>query len=57
MVFSTNKGEDLPATWLGIPVLDGTVTDDRTTDKAGHIVGLRALGGARRDSSGFVVQV
>ena len=55
VVFDTSKGEPLPTEWLGMPVLDGTVSDDRTADMPGHIVGLRALGDARKDTSGFVV--
>lgn len=34
----------LPATWRGIPVIDGDVIDDRTQDPHGVIVGLAAKG-------------
>lgn len=45
----------LPETWHGVPVLDGDVSDVRFYDKPGHIVGLKAKGQARKDTSGFVV--
>jgi hypothetical protein len=48
----------LPESWLGIPVMDGDLSDVRFADKSGHIVGLKAKGVARSDlSSGFVVAV
>ncbi|MGZ4530824.1 MAG: GP88 family protein [Mycobacteriaceae bacterium] len=53
-VFSTRKGQDLPATFFGAPVIDGDLTDLRFTDPAGVIVGLRAKGRAKQDTSGFV---
>jgi hypothetical protein len=40
-----------------IDVVDGDLTDCRFIDPLGVIVGLRAKGKARRDESGFVVQV
>ena len=57
VVFSTKKGERLPAEYMGRPVIDGDLTDLRFLDPQGVIVGLRAKGKARRDTSGFVVQV
>lgn len=57
VVFSTRKGQALPATWNGRPVIDGDATDLRFLDPAGVVVGLRAKGAARRDASGFVVKV
>ncbi len=56
-VFSTRKGDALPATWMGRPVIDGDAHDLRFLDPAGVVVGLRAKGKARQDASGFVVQV
>lgn len=53
-VFDTPKGKPLPAAFLGRPVLDGRLTDLRFLDAAGYIVGLSALGKAKRDESGFV---
>lgn len=53
--FRIPKGEPLPETYHGIPVIDGDLTDDRTLDPAGVIVGLRAKGRtAWRDQSGFI---
>jgi len=57
VVFSTKKGQPLPSTYLGLPVLDGDLTDNRFNDPAGHIVGLRVKNTGKADTSGFVVQV
>ena len=57
VVFATKKGEDLPATWAGRPVVDGDLHDLRFLDGRGRIVGLRAKGKAKKDESGFVVTV
>ena len=57
VVFSTKKGQPLPKTYLGLPVLDGDLTDNRFNDPAGHIVGLRVKNTGKADQSGFVVQV
>lgn len=62
VVFSTKRGRELPATYLGRPVIDGDETDlrfldDKSTDGKGLIVGLRAKGKARKDCGGFVVAV
>jgi hypothetical protein len=47
---------ELPETWRGYPVIDGDEHDARFTDAgAGVIIGLKAKGKARHDSSGFVV--
>jgi hypothetical protein len=55
--FAVRRGEPLPETWHGVPVIDGDRTDDRTADPRGVIVGLRAKGKGRQDKSGFVRQV
>lgn len=60
--FATRKGQSLPETWNGVPVIDGDVTDLRFTDPRGVIVGLRhkARTNARRAeaiASGFVLPV
>lgn len=60
-VFSTKKGKPLPATYsLGgkdWTVIDGDETDLRFLDPKGVIVGLRAKGKAKKDTSGFVRKV
>ena len=56
-VFSTKKGEALPKTYKGYEVIDGDLHDVRYKDKQGVVVGLRAKGDARKDQSGFVIQV
>jgi hypothetical protein len=58
IVFSTRKGAALPEAHNGFRVIDGDEHDLRFLDDAGCIVGLRAKGRARKDtSSGFVVRV
>jgi len=47
--------KELPATWHGVPVLNGDETDLRFLDKRG-IIGLYAKGNARKDTTGFVVR-
>lgn len=47
VVFAVKRTGDLPDTWNGFPVVDGDLTDDRTTDPRGSVVGLRAKGSAR----------
>ncbi len=56
VVFETKRGEPLPAEWGGYPVIDGDKHDLRFLDPLGVIVGLRAKGKARKDTSGFVVR-
>lgn len=55
VVFNTKRGAPLPATWEGYRVIDGDTHDLRFLDPRGVVVGLRAKGRARRDTSGFVV--
>lgn len=43
--------------FMGKPVIDGDETDLRFTDPKGCIVGLYAKGDARKDTSGFVVDM
>ena len=45
----------LPETYKGTPVINGDLHDARFADPTGVIVGLRAKGDARKDTSGFVV--
>jgi hypothetical protein len=47
VVFAVKAGRSLPATWSGFPVIDGDLTDLRSRDPAGVVVGLRAKGAAR----------
>ena len=48
---------ELPATYNGYKVIDGTDTDLRFLDEKGVIVGLVAKGKAKKDLSGFTVDV
>jgi hypothetical protein len=61
VVFNTKKGKPLPATYpIGgqtFQVIDGDETDLRFLDPKGVIVGLRAKGRAKKDTSGFVRKV
>jgi hypothetical protein len=54
IVFSSAK---LPESFQGKPVVDGDESDLRFLDPRGCVVGLKAKGKARKDLSGFVVQV
>jgi hypothetical protein len=44
----------IPDTFMGKPVIDGTLTDLRFKDTSGVVVGLLAKGKAKVDSTGFV---
>lgn len=44
----------LPETFMGVPVVDGDETDLRFLDEEGVVVGLKAKGKAKKDTSGFV---
>lgn len=54
VAFHVKRGQPLPAIYLGVPVIDGDLTDLRFTDQKGVIVGLRAKGRAKKDCTGFV---
>jgi hypothetical protein len=47
----------LPDTFLGKKVIDGDENDLRFLDGKGIVVGLKAKGSARKDTSGFVVHL
>jgi len=47
--------DDLPKKWKGYKVLDGDQTDLRFKDRKGYVIGLRAKGKAKKDTSSFVV--
>lgn len=46
---------ELPPTWHGFKVIDGDKTDERFLDEKGVVVGLKAKGKAKKDTTGFVV--
>jgi hypothetical protein len=48
--------ETLPDTYLGKRVIDGDETDLRFLDPRGIIVGLKAKGKGKQDTSGFVIR-
>lgn len=48
---------ELPAEYLGYKVINGDLTDLRFLDAKGCVVGLKAKGKAKQDSTGFVVKV
>lgn len=48
---------NMPATFLGRTVVNGDETDLRFLDESGVVVGLKAKGQAKRDASGFVVDI
>lgn len=54
VVFRT---KDLPKTFLGRDVIDGDETDLRFLDPKGVVVGLYAKGPAKKDRTGFVIDV
>lgn len=56
IVFAVKPSQPLPATWNGYPVLDGDLTDLRSRDPGGHVVGLRAKGKARSLAVGGFVK-
>jgi hypothetical protein len=63
VVFNIKKGDNLPSSWRGFPVIDGDKHDlrflDKLEGKGPFVVGLRAKGKARGkgrgDETGFVV--
>jgi hypothetical protein len=48
--------EKLPETYIGKSVVDGDDTDLRFLDPKGVVIGLKAKGRAKKDTSGFVVR-
>jgi len=49
--------KQLPTTYMGYRVEDGDLSDDRYFDSTGVIIGLRPKGRAKKDTTGFVVNV
>jgi hypothetical protein len=58
-VFNVKRGHVLPDSWQGFPVVDGDVSDLRFLDahRMGLVIGLRAKGRARKDSTSGFVQI
>jgi hypothetical protein len=56
IVFDVKGKRPLPATWNGYPVIDGDLSDLRSRDPAGVVVGLRTKGVARKLKPGGFVQ-
>lgn len=54
MVFDTKRNQPLPETYKGFKVVDGDEHDLTFIREKGTIIGLRAKGDARKDTSGFV---
>ena len=48
--------KELPKTFLGLPVVNGDKNDLRFLDHKGVIVGLKAKGKGKQDTSGFVIR-
>lgn len=46
--------KEVPDNFWGYPVYDGDDTDLRFTDPKNHIIGLKAKGSAKNDTTGFV---
>jgi len=57
VVFSTRKGQPLPATWNGYKVIDADLTDLRFLDARGSVAGLRAKGKAKKMPVGSFIQL
>lgn len=49
--------DKVPKVWQGFEVIDGDQADTRFLDKKNVVVGLKAKGKARKDKSGFVVEI
>lgn len=47
--------KEIPATYIGRPVINGDETDLRFLDPKGVIVALKAKGKAKKDTTGFVI--
>jgi hypothetical protein len=56
-VFGLKKTQEMPASFMGLPVFNGDESDLRFLDPQGVIVGLYAKGRAKKDTSGFVKMI
>lgn len=54
VVFDTSRRRALPTTWNGSAVIDGDKSDNRADDATGVVIGLRAKGKMRHDTTGMV---
>lgn len=54
VVFDDKK--PLPKTWQGFEVIDGDLADDLMLKNKGIVIGLKAKGKAKKDTTGFVVR-
>jgi len=57
VVFRVPKGEPLPDSWQGFPVIDGDTSDARWLDPMGSIIGLRAKGALANHPEGQAFSV
>ena len=57
MVFNVKDETELPSEYMGFPVINGDEHDLTFLHGNGVIVGLKAKGKARKDNSGFVIQL
>jgi hypothetical protein len=57
VVFNIKPDAPKPLIWKGYPVVDGDETDIRFNNGSGNIIALTAKGKARKDTSGFVVDI
>lgn len=48
--------DELPEMWNGFKVIDGDERDDLMLDNQGVVLGLKAKGKAKKDTSGFVIK-
>lgn len=56
VVLPIAKGQPTPRTWLGLPAIDGDVSDDRSADPHGVVVVLRAKGKLRSNPDHALVR-
>jgi hypothetical protein len=57
MVFNVKDESELPAEYMGFPVINGDEHDLTFLHGNGVIVGLKAKGAAKKDTTGFVIQL
>lgn len=57
MVFNVKNESELPAEYMGFPVINGDEHDLTFLHGNGVIVGLKAKGKGKKDTTGFVIQL